>query len=87
MKTEILVLTPEQLQKLLKKAVLEALNEHEKKQLETRVYNKKQTAQLIGRSYGYVNKLIAAGILEQTADGRILHSSIENYLKGINSKH
>ena len=78
MQNSITVPTLEQ----IKQAIWETMLEFEKTKIKTsnKVYSKNQARITLGIGYEKLNKLIDAGLLKTTADGKLTEFEINKYL-------
>ena len=69
------------LQPMIYKSIETYFKNKENADFEKQIFNKTQTAEKLGRSYGFITNLINAGYLKTTADGKhITGLEINNYL-------
>lgn len=75
-------LSPHEVKKLMKEAIIEHEVEKSKQISLTKTYSFNQVKDMLGCSHSTVKKLVNEGVLETTADQRkIPQWAVENYLK------
>jgi DNA-directed RNA polymerase specialized sigma subunit len=79
MSSQIIIITPDELKDIIHESIQSALDALESKNEKTYTIN--AVAKHLGRSHETVSKLVKSGVLKTTPDGRILQSSVRNYLK------
>jgi len=77
----LVILTEDRIKALIKEVFRELkAEERNRKKKKLKSYSINQARKILGRAHKTVSHLVATGVIESTADGRITEEALEKYL-------